>query len=214
MLEIAAAKGYDHIRIPGGLPPRACLGYSLPQLFFVLHHFGLIGAHYLEQFKAAAVQLDAEEADIVKRAGDATKLLFNKIPVIYSVAGYEGVAVRFRQQINENSKELCWHHVVPEMNHNELVGWKGERDNLAVVILRNEDDYERSQTRIGINKEIMAKCNPTILELHSKGNTRLERSLYTIHLTDWISVLLAELKNIDPVEVKVIDYLKGELSKN
>ena len=48
-------------------------------------------------------------------------LLANKIhgttPVIYTADGFEGVAVRLRQQINENSKMLCWHHVVPEMNH-------------------------------------------------------------------------------------------------
>ena len=39
---------------------------------------------------------------------------------------------RFRQQINENSKMLCWHHVIPEMNHNEILGWAEKKDGLAV----------------------------------------------------------------------------------
>lgn len=214
MLELAAAKSYDHIRIPGGLPPRACLGYSLPQLFFVLHHFALIGNHFLAEFQRAIALLDEQEQQVLKTAHEVASKLLGKIPVIYSVAGYEGVAVRFRQQINENSKELCWHHVVPEMNHNELVGWKNNNDKLAVVIFRNEDDFERSQTRLEINKAVIAKCTNTIIELHAMGSTRLERALYDIHLGDWITVFIAELKNIDPVEVKVIDFLKGELSKS
>jgi glucose/mannose-6-phosphate isomerase len=52
----------------------------------------------------------------------------------------------FSQQLNENSKMLAWHGVLPEMNHNELVGWAGGRNDLAVVILRNKTDYERTQT--------------------------------------------------------------------
>jgi hypothetical protein len=43
MLEMAKAKGLDHIVIPGGNPPRTMLAYSLVQQFFVLHHFGIIG---------------------------------------------------------------------------------------------------------------------------------------------------------------------------
>ena len=37
--------------------------------------------------------------------------------------------------------------------------------------------------------------------------------LYLIHLTDWISVFLADLKNVDSVEVDVIIHLKSELGK-
>ena len=121
--------------------------------------------------------------------------------------------MRFRQQINENSKELCWHHVIPEMNHNELVGWRTKHENLAVVIFRNDDDFERSVTRIEINKKIISQYCSSIIEIHSKGNSKLERTLYNIHLGDWVSVFLAEKKNIDISEVKVIDFLKSELSK-
>ncbi len=54
-----------------------------------------------------------------------TEKLVGKRLVIYSEANTEAVSIRFRQQVNENSKELCWHHAIPEMNHNELVGWAG-----------------------------------------------------------------------------------------
>jgi glucose/mannose-6-phosphate isomerase len=47
----------------------------------------------------------------------------------------EAIAIRARQQFNENAKVLCWHHVVPEMNHNELVGWTGGTKDYAPVLL-------------------------------------------------------------------------------
>ncbi|MBK7856538.1 MAG: hypothetical protein IPJ79_18065 [Bacteroidetes bacterium] len=136
-----------------------------------------------------------------------------KITVIYSAANYEGVTVRLRQQIDENSKMLCWHHVFPEMNHNELVGWTEKHDDVAVIMFRNKDDYFRTQKRMDICKEIFAKYTPHIHEIWSKGDTQLQKSMYLIHYGDWISWYIAEIKNIDAVEVNVIDYLKGELSK-
>ena len=135
-------------------------------------------------------------------------------PIVYAAADFEGVAVRFRQQINENGKMLCWHHVIPEMNHNELVGWRKKDPNQAVVLLRNTTDYKRTQMRMEINKEVFKKYTKTIIEIHSKGKSYLERAFYLIHLTDFVSVDLAELNKLDPTEVKVIDYLKGALAKS
>ena len=125
----------------------------------------------------------------------------------------EGVAVRFRQQINENSKMLCWHHVVPEMNHNELLGWRTNTNGLAVVYFRNKSDYDRNQIRIDINKKVISKFTQNITEIWSKGDSLIENSLYHINLGDWTSLYLSEMNNVDAIEIDVIDFLKGELAK-
>ncbi len=211
--EKAKALGLGLVMIPGGMPPRSCLGYSLTQLFYVLNHFGFVGLDIINQLKNSIELLEAEKENIIKEATAVSKKLVKTLPVIYTIDGYNGVATRFRQQINENSKMLCWHHILPEMNHNELVGWTEAHPELAVILLRNDDDYSRTQARIEISKDVFAKYTNTIVEIFSKGNSRLERSLYLIHLTDWISVLIAEEKNIDPTEVHIIDHLKGALAK-
>ena len=36
--------------------------------------------------------------------------------------------------------------------------------------------------------------------------------LYLIYLTDWTSLFIAEKKEIDPVEIRVIDALKDHLA--
>ena len=213
LADLAAAKGFGRFEIPGGMPPRAALGYSFPQFFFALHHYGLIADTFKQEFNLAISQLQTEQDEIMEEAQNIASTLHEKIPIIYSDQGYEGIGIRLRQQINENAKMLCWHHALPEMNHNELVGWRTKSEDMAVVLFRNDDDHARTQVRMDLTKEIIsAYCNH-IVELSSKGNSKLERSLYLIHLGDWISYFLAEKKQIDAVEVNVISYLKGELAK-
>ena len=211
--ELAKAKNIDTILIPGGMPPRACLGYSLVQLFYILNKYGMIGSEFKNQFTNCILLLEKEKNNIISEAEKLGDFFAGKIPVIYAVDGYNGVATRFRQQINENSKMLCWHNILPEMNHNELVGWASKNENLAVIILRNKTDYSRTQARLEISSDVFKKYTPHVKELWSKGDSHIEKVLYLIHLTDYVSVILAEKKKIDAMEVNIINHLKGELAK-
>ncbi len=212
-LTIAKEQNLNHIVIPGGSPPRAALGYSLTQQFYVLAHYGIIQNNFEQPLEATVQLLSADEEDIRMKAKSIAHSLSGKMPIIYATAPNEGIAVRFRQQLNENSKMLCWHHVFPEMNHNELVGWANGNENQVVVILRHVDDYNRTQTRINISKEIFEEKNAAIIEMYSKGESPIARNLYLIHLCDWVSYYVAEHDGTDPIEIKVIDYLKSELAK-
>jgi len=213
MLEMAKAKGLDHIVIPGGNPPRTMLAYSLTQQFFVLRHFGIIGDRFESDLEAAADLLEHDKQEIQKAAMALTEKLVGKRLVIYSEANTEAVSIRFRQQVNENSKELCWHHSIPEMNHNELVGWAGADKHIAVVIFRHKEDHERTQMRMEINKAVFANYTPHVNEVWSKGDNAFARQLYLINLGDWVSLYWAEKKGVDPSEIAVINMLKGKLAE-
>lgn len=213
VVEIAQKNNLPYILIPGGMPPRSCLGYSLTQLFFVLNAAGIISNRFEKELEKSVALLNKEEERIKKLAQRVAKKLYKKTTIIYSATGFEGVSIRFRQQVNENAKMLCWHNVIPEMNHNELVGWVDKNKKLGVVIFRNTSDYARTQSRIENNKVVIANCTSTIIELFSKGKSKLENSIYIIHLGDWISLYMAQLRNVDATEVNVIDRLKGALSK-
>lgn len=210
---IAQKKNIDCILVPSGMPPRACIGYSMLQIIKAFEYFGLIKNVLAKDVPAAIALLDSNEKDIRKKAKAIANKLLGKLPIIYSAADYEGMATRFRQQLNENSKILTWHHAIPEMNHNELVGWRDKDPNKVVLILRNENDYERVQMRMEINKKVFKQYTPHMIELYSKGNSYWERIFYFIHLTDYISTELAKLRQLDATEVKVIDFLKGSLAK-
>ena len=210
---IAEENKYNQIIIPGNQPPRAMFGYAFTELFFMLNHYGIIDDSFKSDFTKAIELLDTEKSDIQEQAMSLAKKMYKQTPVIYVANGFEGVAVRFRQQINENSKMLCWHHVVPEMNHNELLGWRTNINDLAVVYFRNKSDYDRNQIRMDINKKVISEYTDNISEIWSKGDSLIENSLYHINLGDWVSWYLSEMNNVDAIEIDVIDFLKGELGK-
>ena len=210
---IAEENKYNNIIIPGNQPPRAMFGYAFTELFFMLNHYGIIDDSFKSDFDKAINLIDTEKADIQKQAMNLAKKMYKQTPVIYVAKGFEGVAVRFRQQLNENSKMLGWHNVVPEMNHNELLGWRTNVDGLAVVYFRNKCDYDRNQIRMDINKKVISKFTSNITEIWSKGDSLIKNSLYHISVGDWTSWYLSEMNNVDAIEIDVIDFLKGELAK-
>ena len=209
---IAKEKGLDLVTIPGGMPPRACFGYSFTQIPYILQYHGLINDSFRQDLSDCVALLDREEEAVKKEAYAIAQALVGKLPIIYCEARYEGVAVRFRQQINENSKMLCWHHVLPEMNHNELVGWTEPHPEAVVLMFRCEDEYYRTQKRMEISRDVVKKHGAGYIEMAAKGTSQLQRSMYLLHLGDWVSWYIAEIKDIDATEVRVIDFLKNELA--
>ena len=183
------------------------------QLLKIIQFNGFTKTNLLEQVSASIALLNKEKEGIKNESMTIAKLLVDKLTVIYSLGTCEGVAVRFRQQINENSKMLCWHHTLPEMNHNELVGWTTKNDNLAVITFRTSFDFERTIKRYEICKELFSKYSSSITDIIAKGNSKLEQYLYLIHIGDWISCDVADLRGVDPIEVDVITNLKNELAK-
>lgn len=204
---------YDIILVPGGNQPRAAIAYSLVQLLHIFRSLGMISGKSLDEIihgkEAIDANLEANKAEGKKIAG----FLFGKVGIIYSEAAYEGVAVRARQQLNENSKFLGWTHAIPEMNHNELVGWGGGSDQFAVIFMRTEDMNPRNAARMNLTQEIIAKKTPHIYELHAQGNSLIERSLHLINVMDWASFYLVDMNKVDVFDIKVIDHLKNSLAK-
>lgn len=210
------------VRIPGGLSPRAALGYSFFPLLVVLGKLRLIKSRQSdirETIKLldekSKIYSDPESPDNapLRLAGK----LKGKLPVIYSpTEHFDAVNVRWRGQIAENAKQLSSGHVLPEMNHNELVGWKVLTDlmkQMEVVFLRDRGTHKRVTVREEITKQIAAQYASGVTEVRSEGRSTLARMFSLIYFGDWTSYYLAILNNEDPTPVKVIDYLKDELSK-
>ncbi len=212
LLEIAKKYQYPYILLPTGYPPRSAVGFSFISKLNILYKLGLI-SDFQEDFQ--------ETVNIIKTFSDfdevqqLAKYFHNKIPVIYSSPSNESIAIRLRQQIQENAKQLCWHHVIPEMNHNELVGWEHPLhilENTHVLIIRSPEDHIRIEYRMDFVKEKLMSKKVQVSELILKGKSKMAQLIYGLHFSDWVSYELALLNNVDPIPVKVIDELKNSLS--
>ena len=147
--QIAGEHQLTLINIPGGMPPRAALGYSLSVLLVVASTLNIIdigeGA-WEESFKILD-QMIEEFSDLESshEARVIAEKLKDTLPVIYSATGMlETVNVRWRGQIQENAKKMAYGNVFPELNHNEIMGWQSAEqgsihEQLGVVVLRDKD---------------------------------------------------------------------------
>ena len=213
LAEQAKIHDLDIIFLPPGYPPRTAAGFSITQILFILNRFGLIGGFSADFDEAVGMVENFDDHELARALSDT---ISGGIPILYASHGNESVVIRWRQQIEENAKQLAYYHIVPEMNHNELVGWEQPQNllkQLPVIFFESDLDNPRVLLRMGINKELIAKTAGSVTTVHAKGKGKLAQLIYLLHLGDWVSYYLAEANEVDPGPVKVIDFLKTELAK-
>jgi len=216
----AHKRGLPVITLPAGLQPRAALGYSLAAVLTVAEHLGILTIE--QETWEEVTRITREQAQAFENPEDphnqAMKIalaLQDKFPVIYSSENLEVVNVRWRNQIHENAKTFAVGNLLPEMNHNEIMGWDRqgrELRYLGVVVLRDSDDHERVQRRIDVTASLLKNSAGYWTELSSLGKSRLARFLSLIYISDWVSLYLAILHKTDPSPVGLISQLKQALA--
>lgn len=216
----AAKDDFDYIKIPAGMPPRAALGYSFVPLFRLFHYLG-----YLDEGEKALIethQLLTEQKDMFSDTVDnealqLAKELVDTLPIIYSDATLmEPVNLRWRGQFEENAKTLAYGNLLPEMNHNEIVGWESIvhlTGRLSVILLEDDYDNHRVKKRMHIVRELVEDQTASIHRLETRGESRLARIFSLIQLADWTSFYLAMLNETDPTPIAKIDLLKSKLAE-
>ena len=223
--ELSVKNGFKHITIPSGYPPRTATGYMSITVLALLTKLGLIKdkEKEVEDLHSALSDLRDKEigVDISSDKNIAKKLaasIFGRYCVVYGTSdSTEAVSVRWRGQLAENSKTLASSHVLPEMNHNEIVGWEFPKEvlkNIKVIMLRDKSDHKRTQMRIDISKTIIKESGAEIFEVGREEAGLLARTFSLIYIGDFVSFYLAILNNIDPTPVKRVDYLKAQLAKS
>ena len=221
--EKASRAGYPLVILPGGLPPRAALGYSFSPILTLLENLGFF-LDQTEFFDETTRVLESgvkeygldEEWKINTPKKNAT-VLHNSLPIIYTDDWlFNAAGVRFRGQINENAKQLAYSAVLPENNHNELVGWNhlyALPGIISAVFFDDKELHPRVRFRMEFlkNKVEELACDTTVFQ--SRGESRLARTFSLIQLGDWTSYYLAMLNEEDPTPVEIIDTLKGALAE-
>jgi glucose/mannose-6-phosphate isomerase len=205
-----------------GLQPRCAFGYIFVPMVYFLSKLGLIpdqSDNFDETaglISKSAVELATNIPTIKNKAKQLAIALYNKIPVIYAPQNhFDVVAMRWKGQINENSKAFAFCNAIPEMNHNEIVGWGIPQDvtwRCVVIILAHNEESNEIKKRIAITSSLIAETGAQIIEIQAEGNNPLTEALYLIYLGDMVSYYLAILNGVDPTPIERIITLKSMLS--
>lgn len=205
------------MKVPQGLPPRGALGYLFAPMPLVLYTFHIIKKNPKKQLVALSTFLKHERDTLERKAEQLSKGFINKLPIIYANSQrFAPIANRWRCQLNENAKVLAHINVVPEMNHNEIVGLGRPevlRKEFVVVFLNDPRAHPRNKLRVHVVKQIIHETMSTAVDVKPRGQNDIQRLFWTIMLGDFISYHLAIKTGIDPISVERIDYLKQKLAE-
>ena len=221
--EIAQKSNLPFIKLPSGIQPRAALPYLFFPVLKVLEKMGLINKkdkdikEMLEIFTKLSREYGSKSPLKDNLAKKIAFSLFRHLPLIYGSNGLlSAVAMRWKTQINENSKWPCFWNVFAELDHNEIVGYEIENKInkiVKIVYLKDEAGHLRINQRSEITKEIIKDKVADYLTCSSTGKEKLSRLFSLIYLGDMVSYYLAILNETDPSPVNCIEILKKELAK-
>jgi glucose/mannose-6-phosphate isomerase len=218
LAEAARADGVPVIPLPGGFQPRAAVGYSFVVALEVAAACG-VGERLHSEIDVAAEHaklLAAEWGPDGPDDGLAKMLargLHGTIPQIVGAGPTAAIAYRWKCQVNENAKLPAFCAELPELDHNEIVGWEGASGMgpFSAVFLDDSDLHPRVRQRIELTRGLIASRGGRTFRIDSIGETRLERLVSMVLLGDLVSLYLAVLRSVDPGPIDVIDQLKAAL---
>ncbi len=223
LLEKVRGYRFPALVVPAGLQPRAALAYLCLPAAAVLERMGFLQGFTKVAYEAAEFlqgkrddwgRLTPVDRNFAKQLA---LRLRGKVPVIYGTEGLMSVAAyRWKCQFNENSKAPAFSHTLPEMNHNEIVGWHTPDDfssKVEVIFLAEEEEGEsRVARRVEVTAEILQDKVGGVTVIHVGGRTRTDKLFSAIHLGDFVSAYLALLHGVDPTPVESIALLKERMA--
>lgn len=218
--ELCERYSFPVYKLPGGQPPRTAIGYLFFPLLQALLSLGLI--KNMEKEIEETISYLEKKVRVYKSSKNnlaytLTRKIFGFIPLIYGSSEPAGVAAfRWKTQFNENSKIIAYHHIFPELDHNEIMGWEDTTAitrKFVILILKDKDDNERIRKRIKITRGVIERKPYLIQEITSEGNSLLTRIFSLILLGDFVSFYLALARGVDPTVIKGINILKEKLAR-
>jgi glucose/mannose-6-phosphate isomerase len=224
LAEVAKSKRYSLIELPKIDKPRYGAFYGLRGIVLLCEHLGLLAepqaADQLKNSSAFLKESLQSWLPTVPTADNTAKKLalelMGKSPVLYAGPLLTPAAHKWKISFNENSKNVAWEYTFPEFNHTEFTGWTSHPTDkpYSVVYLTSSFDHERIKKRFDLSDKLLSGRWPSPHYVEAQGNTKLHQLLWTVALGDFVSIYLALLNGVNPIDTgdkDIIEKFKREL---
>jgi glucose/mannose-6-phosphate isomerase len=214
LLELAIKHKKPYIKMPDtGIEPRSALGFSIVSLLKIMQE-----EQALLEIKKVADVIDMNKAEEQGKA--LAKKLKNFTPLIYTSTKNEPVAYNWKIRFNETGKIPAFCNTFPELNHNEIVGFDGEKKtkellkNFYFLFIEDATDHPRILLRMDITKELLSKKGFTIETLKLEGKNIWEKMFSSLLIADWAAYYTAMQYGLKAKEVEIINEFKDILKSH
>lgn len=202
--------------------PRAAIGWSFGLLLGLAARAGWAEGIELELMDAIEnlkafreryrIDIPAATNHAKRQAGQ----FIGRVPIFIGSGLFEPIARRWKGQLNENSKVWAMFDVLPEMNHNTVVGIEFPEallTKLAVMFIASEQyDHPRVTLRHQLTQELFLTNGIMTDRFEPVGNNPLAQMLHAIQFGDYLSYYTAMAYDADPAVILPIQELKAALA--
>lgn len=210
------------VAVPSGYMPRAAFGFITLGVLGALEAMGVI----------PAIPGDLDDADTSMRevleetgpdapadrnpAKELARAIGDRIPVVWGAEGVGAVAaMRWKTQFNENAKIPAFASAIPELDHNEVVGWSpGRGEGFVLVVLRHDGEPPEVAARFPLSIEIARGAGAEVREVRGRGRSSLARLLTLTLQGDLVATYLGIARGEDPSPIEAIAGLKRALAES
>jgi glucose/mannose-6-phosphate isomerase len=209
------------VTVPGGLQPRAAIGFLAFGVLGALEGIGVLPTlgPDVERCVGVLERLSSDLGSERPAAGNTAKGLAlalaagRRYPVIWGAAGLGAVAAaRWKTQLNENAKVPAFSAALPELDHNEVVGWSdGTGERFFLVTLRHNGEHPDIAARFEVTVNVVARSGLEHREVRADGGSPLADLMSLMMVGDAVSVYLGCLRGFDPTPIEAIARIKHAL---
>ncbi|MBT3728353.1 MAG: hypothetical protein HOL62_01020 [Candidatus Marinimicrobia bacterium] len=202
---------HDYHIMPEGFPPRSILGYTLTVLIKLLEEDGLVELINIDLLQEYSDNFSKEDSEAYVLA----KKIHSTFPVIVSEEDLFSIGYRLKCQFNENGKMLSYNVALPDMNHNEIVGWESKLiDKNLFSLIWIDITWPANIKRMDVTSKLLK--DKILYNHHIKIPTDLKSDIsglfYLINYIDWLSYWCGHFNEVDITAIKSVDMLKKELA--
>jgi glucose/mannose-6-phosphate isomerase len=208
LARLAEELGFPCALVPGGMQPRAALGYLFGAMAGAFAACGLSPDGIAEE---CAQGVEACDRDAAAELG---RRLAGSVPLVYGAGPLGAVAYRWKTQFNENAKMHAFSHAFPELDHNEIVAWEGAPPGtFAAVLLRDPGERDETRRMIEATAELIAQDAVLVEQVEGRGDTAAARAFSMVAHGDWVSYHAALERGVNPTPVDRIGTLKQRIGE-
>ncbi len=211
--DIAEKNNLFRLIVPGGLAPRAALGYMFCGLWRLLFDAGVAPDPNPEIGGSNKIlcNFETDNSSSVNDSGfsieEIAKSLGNKIPWIWAPRRLASVARRWANQFSENSKVPAHWSIIPEAFHNEIIGLCDNPkpfENIQTIVFRDPNEEGPIERAVELLKNTGHR--PIVIRRNGEEICSL---LQLIALGDRISLALANQNGVPATPIPAILKLKS-----
>ena len=218
MASLSVEHNIPTLQITAQSEPRSAVGYNLMLLLGLLgrlHGPSFTGGEVRASVTAMRRQVDKIDVSIPINENAAKQLarsIHGTLPIIYGGGFFQGIARRWKTQLNENAKVWAFFENVPELLHNAVEPFPAPRPSgpeLMALVLQPAAEADPLECSYCIVAKMLHRHGVPHRIITGSGGSPLAQVLSMLALGDYVSYYLALLRGIDPSPTPSIEEAKG-----